>query len=59
MYIQFLENSSYENCSHCWAKVRYFFFKHHFKTMFSCTVKYTESESDIQNINLFYKTHQQ
>ena len=27
--------------------------------MFPYTVKYTESESDIQDINLLYNTHQQ
>ena len=27
--------------------------------MFPYTVKYTESESDIQNINVLYKIHQQ
>ena len=27
--------------------------------MIPYTVKYTESESDIQNINLLYKTHHQ
>ena len=59
MYIQFLEDISYDNCSHFWENVRFCFLENYFKIMFSYTVKYTDSESDIQNTNSLYKTHQQ
>ena len=57
MYIQLSEILPYKNCSHFLENVRFFLRK--ICLMFPYTVKYTESESDLQNTNLLYKTQQQ
>ena len=59
----------YENCSHFWENVWFWeveqfrflgsnIFEKYLQSMFPYTDIYTESESDIQNINLLYKIHQ-
>ena len=55
------KNGQYENCSHFWDIFLKFFeknLKKSFWTMFLYRVKYNESESDIQNNDLLYKTNQ-
>ena len=62
------KNPRYENCSHFWENVRFGGSKSFDLGVEKCRKislkylpvyrKYTESESDIQNNNLFYKTDQ-
>ena len=57
MYIHFFRKHFVQKFFTLLGNVR-FFFESYFKTMFPYTVKYTEAEYDIQNINLLYNTHQ-